>query len=660
MAHIAEEQELEFSLEEVQSMRFRASRTLLGRLFTSDQITTLELRDGLLDSWQLCGQLKVSNAKHGLFEIVLPNEEAKKWALARTPWIIKDKLLTLRSWSPTITKQHFEEMAVAPFRIQIWGVQEDCRTKLFGQKLIASTVGQVLDSNLFASKETGEHFIKVRAMVDFSKPLRSQLMAVSEETDGFWVSLKYEFLPSFCFHCGRVVHARRDYVFDPPRGKERFGPHMTTKKLGHQIYDDDGHSMAMGGPRSSVWINRQTRGADAANWRKKTNDNGEKGRFQTVVPTKWQQEAPFAAGRGLEIRSDNGMQVEREQESSPLRRHSPRGFVINRTPKLKLGGGGKQKRRASIKEHDSPALRGKKGGRRPPNPKQKTPTKAVAAQAEVMELSRRRLILEEDSDDDMEDPSLLKDHGMPQCLPGDLATQQGSDRPERERWRPRLWEAVGIFLVLLGRGRRAVPCMVRGAMHVVGRMLIPPAVHNQVLSAGMANDGNNNVENGVAVSRPRVSGVAISLGNASHGNSDSEESGRDDEHHCFEIKKRVPRPVSVDLVRGMVGKVSQVVAAFEAGMAIAQDNEVPLKVKSDEKGSNDPMDGRHEQGAEFLDEYGSNMTNLVLETHKRSLAAVEGEVGSPPTPKKHFVEVDDVYSNEKVEEASLEWPQSDK
>ncbi|CAL1381722.1 unnamed protein product [Linum trigynum] len=120
MSHVADEQVVQFSLEEVQSTRFRASRTLLGRLFTNDTISTLQLRDGLLDAWKLRGQLKVLKTKYGLFEIILPNEEAKKWPLARSPWIIKDKLLTLRSWSPNITKQNFEEMSLAPFRLQLW------------------------------------------------------------------------------------------------------------------------------------------------------------------------------------------------------------------------------------------------------------------------------------------------------------------------------------------------------------------------------------------------------------------------------------------------------------------------------------------------------------------------------------------------------------
>ncbi|CAL1395249.1 unnamed protein product [Linum trigynum] len=76
MAHVTDDQVVQFSLEEVQSTRFRASRFILGRLFTNDQISMVELRDELLDAWKIRGQLKVRKTKQGLYEIVLPNEEA--------------------------------------------------------------------------------------------------------------------------------------------------------------------------------------------------------------------------------------------------------------------------------------------------------------------------------------------------------------------------------------------------------------------------------------------------------------------------------------------------------------------------------------------------------------------------------------------------------
>ncbi|CAL1406961.1 unnamed protein product [Linum trigynum] len=256
MARIAEDQVIEFSLAEVQSVKFRTSRTLLGRLFSTTNFTPSELREGLIEAWRVQGSLRFSVTKYGLFEIVLPSDETRVWVLKRTPWIVKDRILHLRSWTSTITRPVFDDLAIAPFHVQLWNVKEDCCSKQFGRKVAGRKIGQVLEADVFASRETEECFIKVHALIDFTKPLRSQFLAISDELGSFWVNLKYEFLPTFCYLCGRVGHSKPDCVFDPPPGKERFGPHMSTRKLGRKIYMDEEEFPKFHNTSKSVWVNK--------------------------------------------------------------------------------------------------------------------------------------------------------------------------------------------------------------------------------------------------------------------------------------------------------------------------------------------------------------------------------------------------------------------
>ncbi|CAL1381724.1 unnamed protein product [Linum trigynum] len=126
-------------------------------------------------------------------------------------------------------------------------------------------------------------------------------------------------------------------------------------------------------------------------------------------------------------------QVDMEPLRSLVRRQSPRGFVINRAPKVKFGGGGKQKQMAPMKETASPALRGKKGVRRPQNTVRSgrgSPTQAVVALAVgIVEQSRRhRLILEQDLDDDMADLPQPKEQAIPLGQPTSRDTQPCPDQ----------------------------------------------------------------------------------------------------------------------------------------------------------------------------------------------------------------------------------------
>ncbi|CAL1412642.1 unnamed protein product [Linum trigynum] len=64
------------------------------------------------------------------------------------------------------------------------------------------------------------------------------------------------------------------------------------------------------------------------------------------------------------------------------------------------------------------------------------------------------------------------------------------------------------------------------------------------------------------------------------------------------------------------------------------------------------------EASAVLNEYGSNLLDPNFGNRKRPLGMMDGGGGNPPTPKKKFVEMND--SKEKVEVASLEWPQGDK
>ncbi|CAL1388084.1 unnamed protein product [Linum trigynum] len=136
--------------------------------------------------------------------------------------------------------------------------------------------------------------------------------------------------------------------------------------------------------------------------------------------------------------------------------------------------------------------------------------------------------------------------------------------------------------------------------------------------------------------------------------SDSEE-----EAQCFEIKRR---PSTAKMTNHNIaiprGHVNQVVAAFEAGMDITDDQEPVLQPQELSLDPERSIQGEVQDGAPQLDEYGSNLMNPTIGTRKRPLDAMGGELGDNPVPKKQFVE--DEENLNQVEEASHKGPQSDK
>ncbi|CAL1354580.1 unnamed protein product [Linum trigynum] len=75
----------------------------------------------------------------------------------------------------------------------------------------------------------------------------------------------------------------------------------------------------------------------AGNPRKASNDNNSSGRNRLAVPVQMKHQQLSPTVQDGETRSPGDSPVESDMHQSPLRRkQSPRGFVMNRSPKIKL------------------------------------------------------------------------------------------------------------------------------------------------------------------------------------------------------------------------------------------------------------------------------------------------------------------------------------
>ncbi|CAI0436013.1 unnamed protein product [Linum tenue] len=527
--------------------------------------------------------------------------------------------------------------------------------------MVAAAIGQVLDSDVFACKETGERFIKVRAVIDFAKPLRSQLWAPSDEVDCFWVNLKYEFLPSFCYHCGRVGHARRECSFDPPKGKERFGPHMSTRKLGRKIYDEETDTMRSRGQRQTVWVNRQINGP-THNGRTYVGGRDE----MKPVVVKKPEVAPRNDAMGGTIHNNKSTQ-DQGLRAHPSKSTSPRGFPVTKPPRLQLARGRNSRKLGQLGNKSETGGRDGEGDeRRGLGVSCEDPLELIDDSTGIIAATRRRrLILESDSDDD----ALTIDKPPPVTDLGPAGVQgSGSKAPLQDNWTSGVIGPVGEQVTGQGdgpvAGEKPTPGKGSAKKGRVGQkqhQARPPKKSNSRKAKGEGGRGGSRKGGPNGLKADQVG--PMELGGAEgqpHGlapkaelikalvseNSDSEE-----DHQCFEIKRRGPSSKSNVLDAPAPGRVSQVVAAFEAGLIINSGASLSVQEELEEKFE---VPGE----SAVLDEYGSNLVNQELGTRKRPLETVEGEMGDAPSPKKQFIEVDD--NLEQVEEASLKWPQSNK
>ncbi|KAL8513790.1 hypothetical protein ACS0TY_013050 [Phlomoides rotata] len=74
---------------------------------------------------------------------------------------------------------------------------------------IGGCIGDVVEIDQ-ASLNGVARSIRIKAKIDYSKPLRSGITLELKDSKQVWVNFKYERLPSFCYLCGVLGHMHRE------------------------------------------------------------------------------------------------------------------------------------------------------------------------------------------------------------------------------------------------------------------------------------------------------------------------------------------------------------------------------------------------------------------------------------------------------------------
>lgn len=123
------------------------------------------------------------------------------------PWAFEQNLLVLKRVEPNSSP--FESnLTKAEFWVQAHNLPVSFFTENIA-KAIGASLGELvlIDSKNF--KGTCKQFLRIRVLIDITKPLRRRMKMRKNGGDCFWIDFKYEKLPNFCFLCGLIGHTDR-------------------------------------------------------------------------------------------------------------------------------------------------------------------------------------------------------------------------------------------------------------------------------------------------------------------------------------------------------------------------------------------------------------------------------------------------------------------
>uniref|UniRef100_A0A803LK12 CCHC-type domain-containing protein n=1 Tax=Chenopodium quinoa TaxID=63459 RepID=A0A803LK12_CHEQI len=203
--------------------------SLVGKMLTMKPYNIDAMMKRVLKGlWRLSDDVAVRVIDSNLFVFQFFNEEDKMRVLDGRPWTFDKQILLLKAMEGDEQPSEvvFEN---CPFWVRVLDVQFGRRNEAFARE-----VGDAMGGFLEYDEEDPlgwNEFMRIKVMLDITKPLRRGIKVATGPSMSKWVSFKYERLGDFRYFCGRLGHLDKDCLEQEKVDEERslvfqYGPFM--------------------------------------------------------------------------------------------------------------------------------------------------------------------------------------------------------------------------------------------------------------------------------------------------------------------------------------------------------------------------------------------------------------------------------------------------
>ncbi|KAL5806849.1 hypothetical protein ACOSQ4_029582 [Xanthoceras sorbifolium] len=182
---------------------------LFGKLIANREINREAFRSAIPRIWRTTKEFETEAIGSNSFVFRFSCAGDRKRILEGGPWCF-DKFLLVLCAAKGIGKVTDSDFHQTPMWIQLHNLPLACMSREVGL-FLGGKIGSVLEVDPGSSGDCLGKFVRVRVVVDVSKPLRRGLrVSLGDPEEVCVVVLKYERLPNFCYFCGRVGHLIRE------------------------------------------------------------------------------------------------------------------------------------------------------------------------------------------------------------------------------------------------------------------------------------------------------------------------------------------------------------------------------------------------------------------------------------------------------------------
>ena len=248
------------------NMKVRGERLvahcLVGKILQTRSVPREGLRAAMQQAWRTTKETKVESLGDNIFIFKFASKSEKKRILFGGPWHFDRSLMVVTEpmGIGDVKKQDFTH---ALFWVQIHNIPIMCMDKEIIQE-IGGRIGKVQEVETNDAGECMGSFVRVRIMVNVTRPLPKRLLLKLEDGGQISLRIAYEKLPDFCFCCGLIGHQYRECLDYKGQSKD---------------------DLTYG-----AWMRAQTRAERARHARDKDRGNGDKEPSNTALGSQEQQE----------------------------------------------------------------------------------------------------------------------------------------------------------------------------------------------------------------------------------------------------------------------------------------------------------------------------------------------------------------------------------
>ncbi|KAF7821686.1 hypothetical protein G2W53_027141 [Senna tora] len=184
------------------------SKRIIAALIDWKDMPQFRLQFILNNNWFLQGKVTVKAKHKNFFILEFLNAQDKQFMLENGSWTVQNLLLVLYDWQPGISVENLKVEKVAVW-LRFTGVPMEliCNRVAF---LLGQTAGEVVQLDPINDKEDNIQVLRVKVMVDPSKPLLMGTFLPLGNGNKIWVSCTPERAYRVCEQCGRLGHLDRD------------------------------------------------------------------------------------------------------------------------------------------------------------------------------------------------------------------------------------------------------------------------------------------------------------------------------------------------------------------------------------------------------------------------------------------------------------------